>query len=70
MDYLNLFAKIMNVEVRGLERTMPVACAGDISMINFRMGSANAATIMDLISAIQPKAVLFLGKCGGLKKKK
>ncbi|HQN98049.1 MAG TPA: AMP nucleosidase [Bacteroidales bacterium] len=69
MDYLNLFAKIMNVEVRGLERTMPVACAGDISMINFRMGSANAATIMDLISAIQPKAVLFLGKCGGLKKK-
>ena len=33
------------------------------------MGSANAATIMDLLSAIQPQAVLFLGKCGGLKKK-
>ena len=28
----------------------------------------NAATIMDLLSAIQPKAVLFLGKCGGIKK--
>jgi AMP nucleosidase len=33
------------------------------------MGSANAATIMDLLSAIHPKAVLFLGKCGGLKKR-
>ena len=33
------------------------------------MGSANAATIMDLLGAIDPKAVLFLGKCGGLKKK-
>ena len=69
MDYLNLFSSIMGVKVRGLDRTMPVACAGDISMINFRMGSANAATIMDLLSSIQPKAVLFLGKCGGLKKK-
>jgi AMP nucleosidase len=33
------------------------------------MGSPNAATIMDLLSSISPKAVLFLGKCGGLKKK-
>lgn len=33
------------------------------------MGSANAATIMDLLSAVSPKACLFLGKCGGLKKK-
>lgn len=33
------------------------------------MGSANAATIIDLLSAIEPNAVLFLGKCGGLKKK-
>jgi AMP nucleosidase len=33
------------------------------------MGSSNAATVMDLLQAIHPKAVLFLGKCGGLKKK-
>ena len=33
------------------------------------MGSPGAATIMDLLSAIHPKAVLFLGKCGGLKKR-
>lgn len=48
---------------------MQVATANGISMINFGMGSANAATVMDLLSAIKPKAVLFLGKCGGLKKK-
>jgi AMP nucleosidase len=34
------------------------------------MGSAMAATVMDLLSAVEPKAVLFLGKCGGLKKTK
>jgi AMP nucleosidase len=48
---------------------MQVATANGISIINFGMGSANAATVMDLLSAIKPKAVLFLGKCGGLKKK-
>ena len=47
---------------------MPNASAEGITIINFGMGSANAATIMDLLSAIKPKAVLFLGKCGGLKK--
>ena len=55
--------------VIGKERPMQVATANGISMINFGMGSANAATVMDLLSAIKPKAVLFLGKCGGLKKK-
>ena len=48
---------------------MPNATANNITIINFGMGSANAATVMDLLSAVEPKAVLFLGKCGGLKKK-
>ena len=48
---------------------MPSATADGITMINFGMGSPNAATMMDLLSAITPKAVLFLGKCGGLKRK-
>ena len=39
-----------------------------LSIVNFGIGSANAATIMDLLSCIKPKGVLFLGKCGGLKK--
>lgn len=68
-DYVQRFADFHKVEVRGAEKAMPSAHAGDVSMINFQMGSANAATIMDLLSAIAPKAVLFLGKCGGLKKK-
>ena len=49
---------------------MQSATAEDITMLNFGMGSAMAATVMDLLSAIEPKAVLFLGKCGGLKKTK
>ncbi len=67
--YLDKFAQMNKVPIVGLDRAMPSATADDITMINFSMGSANAATIMDLLSAISPKAVLFLGKCGGLKKK-
>jgi len=68
-QYLELFAEWHNVPVVGHEHPMPSATSGNISIINFSMGSANAATIMDLLSSISPKAVLFLGKCGGLKKK-
>jgi len=67
--YLDNFAKMHGVEIKGEEKAMPSATAGDITMIKFGMGSANAATIMDLLSSIHPKAALFLGKCGGLKKK-
>lgn len=65
--YVQLFAEWHRVPVRGADKPMPSATAGDITMINFGMGSATAATVMDLLSAIHPKAVLFLGKCGGLK---
>jgi len=68
--YVELFAKWNNVEVEGKDRNMPSATSDDgITIINFGMGSPNAATVMDLISAAEPNAVLFLGKCGGLKKK-
>ena len=33
------------------------------------MGSPNAAVIIDLLTAVKPKAVIFLGKVGGLKKR-
>ncbi|CAG5079843.1 AMP nucleosidase [Parvicella tangerina] len=68
-NYVEIFAKKFGVEVEGKDKAMRSATAGKITMINFGMGSANAATIMDLLSAIKPKACLFLGKCGGLKKK-
>src|SRR6476661_9341035 len=68
-NYVGLFAEWHGVEVRGLDRPMPNATADGISILNFGMGSAGAATVMDLLTAIKPKAVLLLGKCGGLKRK-
>lgn len=68
-NYVEYFAQINNVPINGKDKAMPNATSDGITIINFSMGSANAATIMDLLSAISPKACLFLGKCGGLKKK-
>src|SRR5882724_840705 len=68
-NYVNLFASWHGVEIVGKDKPMQCATAGDISIINFGMGSPTAATVMDLLSAIEPKAVLFLGKCGGLKRR-
>ena len=68
-NYVRLFAAWHDVPVRGEDRPMLNATAEGITIINFGMGSPNAATIMDLLGAIEPKACLFLGKCGGLKRK-
>jgi AMP nucleosidase len=68
-NYVDIFAEKYNVKVIGEDKPMQCATADNITIINFGMGSASAATVMDLLSAIKPKAVLFLGKCGGLKKK-
>ncbi len=68
INYVDVFAEIHKVEIKGKNRPMQTATSNGITIINFGMGSAMAATVMDLLSAIKPKAVLFLGKCGGLKK--
>lgn len=68
-NYVRLFAEWHNVPVNGEDKAMLNATAEGITIINFGMGSPNAATIMDCLSAIKPKAALFLGKCGGLKRK-
>ncbi len=68
-NYVELFAQKHQVKIKGIGKPMQAATDEGITIINFGMGSPNAATIMDLLSAISPKAVLFLGKCGGLKKK-
>ncbi len=68
-NYVEIFAKTYGVEVMGHDKPMQTATADGITIMNFGMGSASAATCMDLLSAISPKAVLFLGKCGGLKRK-
>jgi len=69
LNYVTKFAEENQVEIKGIGKPMQCATANGITLINFGMGSASAATVMDLLSAIKPKAVLFLGKCGGLKKK-
>ena len=63
-----MFANRFNAPIVGRDKPMQTATHDNITIINFGMGSAMAATCMDLLSAVSPKAVLFLGKCGGLKK--
>lgn len=68
-NYVTMFAQWHKVKIAGTDKPMQCATSGDITIINFGMGSPTAATVMDLLTAIEPKAVLFLGKCGGLKKR-
>ncbi len=68
-NYVDMFAEKFNTKVHGEEKPMQTATANNITIINFGMGSPMAATVMDLLSTISPKATFFLGKCGGLKKK-
>lgn len=65
--YVDAFAEKFDVEVKGLHRPMQTATSGNLTIINYGIGSPNAALIMDLLVARMPKGVLFLGKCGGLK---
>lgn len=67
-SYVHQFAERFDCEVFGADRPMQAAANSDgLTIINFGIGSPNAATIMDLLIAVEPKGVLFLGKCGGLK---
>lgn len=65
--YVKMFSKMYGAKIYGKDKSMQCCTAKKITIINFGMGSPNAATIMDLLTAIRPKAVLFLGKCGGLR---
>ncbi|MBQ8097965.1 MAG: AMP nucleosidase [Bacteroidaceae bacterium] len=68
-NYVDLFCDISGVPTAGYEHNMRSANARGITMINFGIGSPNAALMMDLLSAVRPKACLFLGKCGGISPK-
>jgi AMP nucleosidase len=65
--YVRDFAEQHDAAMYGSDRPMQAATAEGITIINFGIGSPNAGLIIDLLEAIKPKAVLFLGKCGGLK---
>jgi AMP nucleosidase len=68
-EYLSRFVAMTGGHIVDPNRSMPTAQGQGMTMINFGMGSPNAATVSDLLSIVQPKAVLFLGKCGGLKER-
>jgi AMP nucleosidase len=68
-NYVHMFAEMTGAKIIGSDKPMQCATAEGITIINFGMGSPTAATVMDLLTAIKPEAVLFLGKCGGLKKR-
>lgn len=66
--YLHSFAEQFRCDIQGEDRPMQAATnASGLTIVNFGIGSPNAATIMDLLGARSPRGVLFLGKCGGLK---
>jgi AMP nucleosidase len=68
-NYVTKFAEIFKCNVNGIGKPMQSATnSAGLSIINFGMGSSMAATIMDILVARNPKGVLFLGKCGGLKR--
>ena len=69
-EYVEAFASRFGVPVLGAGFPIQSATHEDLTILNFGMGSAMAATVMDLLSAVEPRAALFLGKCGGLKKTK
>lgn len=68
-NYLTSFAERFDCDIYGQDRPMQASTNDNgLTMINFGIGSPNAASIMDLLTAVRPKGVLFLGKCGGLKR--
>jgi AMP nucleosidase len=69
IEYVEMFSELYDSPIEGIGKAMPSCTANGITIINFGMGSPNAAIVMDLLVAINPKAVVFLGKCGGLKEK-
>lgn len=68
-NYVDIFCEQFQLPLPDYKANMRMASSDNISIINFGMGSPNAAIIMDLLSAINPKACLFLGKCGGISSK-
>ncbi len=67
--YIDIFCELLGIEKPEYGSNMRTVTAEGVTIINFGMGSPNAAIIMDLLSAISPKACLFLGKCGGISDK-
>ncbi len=68
-NYVDVFCEEFGAQKPGHDGNMRTATADGITIVNFGMGSPNAAIAMDLLSAVRPRACLFLGKCGGISDK-
>lgn len=68
-NYVDIFCKHFELPTPAYDCNMRMATAEGITIINFGMGSPNAAIVMDLLGAVNPRACLFLGKCGGISHK-
>lgn len=65
--YLERFNSLSGSErTRGSAMSAVHSTTADVSIINFSIGSPTAALIIEVLSVLDPKAVLFLGMTGGL----
>lgn len=65
--YLDRFDKLCGTErCKGSAMSVVHSKSADVSIIDFSIGSPTAALIIELLSTIEPTAVLLLGMCGGL----
>ena len=65
--YVTLFAEKEQTEViAGTVFRSAHSDKSNISIIDYRVGAPMAALIIDVLSYIQPQAVVMLGLCGGL----
>ncbi|MCC6277844.1 MAG: AMP nucleosidase [Oligoflexia bacterium] len=65
--YMDRFSKRFNAPLKS-GSVMRVANSKQlgVSIIDFKIGSPTAALVIEMLSAINPDAVLMLGMCGGL----
>lgn len=65
--YVERFKKFPDaVATKGSAMNVAHSKSQDVSIVDFSIGSPNAALIIELLSVLDPTAVLFLGMCGGL----
>ncbi len=67
--YMNIFEHEYKGELfQGSAMSVVHSPSYNMSMIDFKIGAPTAALIIEVLSVLDPQAVLFLGMCGGLHK--
>lgn len=65
--YFDRFQKLLPdaVATKGSAFAAASSASAKVTIVEFGIGSAMAALVMELLAIVEPKAVLFLGMCGG-----